>query len=408
MIVEIPVRHGKSVYLSQYLPSWFEGTFPDLKTILTSYEANFARSWGRKARDTLQQAAGWFNIRLRQDAQAASDWLIAGHAGGMTTAGVGGPIGGKGADLLIVDDPIKNAEEAASLTTKDAHWDWWRSTALPRLEPRGCAIIGMARWATDDLVGRVLGGYGEAPEPVVRVRLPALAHTGDEMGRAEGESLWPQRWSVEKLLRQKTTVGPYYWAALYDQNPRKAGQREWPAEWFGPSVWFDEWPLADRGQKVISLDSSKGKGGRTGDYSAFIKAQWYQGVLYVDADMANDRNSSVIADTAVELQAAWNAHVFAVEEEFGGDVLGADIYRRAGERELLMPLVGVTTEGVNKEVRIRRLTPYLSRGTIRFKSDSPGAKLVVQQLEEFPQGEHDDGPDALEMAIRVLIEGGSI
>jgi predicted phage terminase large subunit-like protein len=183
---------------------------------------------------------------------------------------------------------------------------------------------------------------------------------------------------------------------------------EWPPEYFGKHLWFDQWPLPHKGQKVIALDSSKGKGGKTGDYSAFVMVQWHEGVLWVDADMDNARDPGVIADTAVELQARWKPHVFGVEEEFGGDVLGADIYRRARDRNILFPLVGVGTEGVNKVVRIRRLTSFLQNKQIRFKSGSPGAKLLVEQLENFPLGDHDDGPDALEMAIRILTEGGSL
>lgn len=243
----------------------------------------------------------------------------------------------------------------------------------------------------------------------------------------KGRSHWTYRVFGEgtdgaMLFRASTADNPFLPPEFYDRvasqySPLRQRQElegefvtlegaEWPADWFGDAIWFDEWPPHDRGQKVVALDSSKGKGGKSGDYSAFVKAQWCDGVLYVDADLANDRNSSVIADTAVEIQAAWKPHFFGVEEEFGGEVLGADIVRRAAERKITLPLVAVTTEGVNKEVRIRRLTPYLSRSMIRFKANSPGAALLVDQLAEFPQGAHDDGPDALEMAIRVLSECG--
>ena len=407
MVVEIPVRHGKSEYLSRYVPAWFMSSYPHCHTILASYEAGFARTWGRKAREAFKAASEWTGLRLNKEAQAASEWQVGGYDGMMITAGIGGPVGGKTADLLLIDDPIKNAEEADSKATKDKHWDWWQSTGFVRLNPRGCAIVAMARWCPDDLIGRILGGNDGVPnEPVERIHLPAFAHADDEMGRTEGDPLWPERWPTEALERQRTTVGPYYWAALYDQDPRKARQTEWPEEWFGPEIWFDEWPRHDCGQKVVSLDSSKGKSGKKGDYSAFIKAQWHDGVLYVDADMDNRRDSTIIADTAVEIQKQWRPHIFGVEEEFGGDILGTDIIGRAKRRNLMIPLVTISTEGVAKEVRIRRLSPYMEQRMIRFKADSPGAKLLVSQLQEFPQGDHDDGPDALEMAIRLLIESG--
>jgi predicted phage terminase large subunit-like protein len=293
-----------------------------------------------------------------------------------------------------------------SPTVKEKHWDWWRSTAFTRLEPRGCAIIGMARWARDDLAGRVLGGDSDAPEPVIRVHLPALAHAGDEMGRAEGDPLWPEKWPTEKLLAARKMTGPYYWAALYDQEPKQAGRREHPEEWFGPSIWFNEWPDPRQGQHVAALDPSLGVGGKAGDYSAFIRLQWYRGQLWVDADLDNTRSMTTIAATSVELQKAWHPHVFTVEADFAGPLMVDEIGRRATESKVVMNILPMYTGGVPKEVRIRRLSSMLERGMFRFKAGSPGAKLLVQQLQDFPIGDHDDGPDALEMAVRTLTMGG--
>jgi predicted phage terminase large subunit-like protein len=155
---------------------------------------------------------------------------------------------------------------------------------------------------------------------------------------------------------------------------------------------------------VIAVDSSKGVGGNSGDYSAFVKVQLLDGTLYCDADMANDRNTITIADLAVDLAVAWNVHYLGIEQEFGGQALLAMIASSAARRNLLVPVEGITTESCSKRVRIQRLSPYLQQRKLRFKSDSPGAKLLVRQLEEFPLGEHDDGPDALEMAVRLLRE----
>jgi predicted phage terminase large subunit-like protein len=142
LIISMPPRHGKSLLTSQYYPAWYLGTFPDRRVILTSYEADFAASWGRKVRDVITESGqDYFGIRLRADSSAADRWDLADHQGGMTTAGVGGPITGKGADLLICDDPIKNAEEANSPTIRQRHKDWWRSTAYTRLEPGAAAVV---------------------------------------------------------------------------------------------------------------------------------------------------------------------------------------------------------------------------------------------------------------------------
>jgi predicted phage terminase large subunit-like protein len=142
LLITMPPRHGKSYLTSHHFPAWFLGVYPDRRVILTSYEADFAAGWGRKARDVLEVVGpDLFGVAVRHDSKAADRWDIEGHTGGMTTAGVGGPITGKGADLLIIDDPVKNAEEAASPTYRQRAWDWYTSTAYTRLEPGGAVVL---------------------------------------------------------------------------------------------------------------------------------------------------------------------------------------------------------------------------------------------------------------------------
>ncbi len=142
LIISMPPRHGKSSCVSQYFPAWYLGTFPDRRAILASYEADFAASWGRKVRDLLEEhGSEFFGVSLRRDSSSADRWDLADHLGGMNTAGVGGPLTGKGADILIIDDPIKNAQEANSPTIRERHKDWWQSTAYTRLEPGGAALV---------------------------------------------------------------------------------------------------------------------------------------------------------------------------------------------------------------------------------------------------------------------------
>ncbi len=135
VIVSMPPQHGKSELCSKYLPAWYLGTFPDRRVILTSYEADFASGWGRKARDLLEQHGSMFGVKVSKRSKAVNRWDLEGRDGGMTTAGVGGPITGKGAHLLIIDDPIKNDEEARSPMIRQKQWDWWQSTASTRLRP---------------------------------------------------------------------------------------------------------------------------------------------------------------------------------------------------------------------------------------------------------------------------------
>jgi hypothetical protein len=221
IIISEPPRHGKSTHCSHWFPAWFLGRYPQKNVILTSYEADFAASWGRKVRDTLQEhGKREFGVTVRADSSSASRWETT-AGGGMITAGAGGAITGRGAHLLVIDDPVKNAEEAASMTIRDSVWDWYLTTARTRVEPGGFQVIIMTRWHPDDLVGRLLKQMQEDPKAdrFAVVDLPALAEGDDPLGRAPGEPLWPERYDAEELERIKATLGTRAWSSLYQQRP---------------------------------------------------------------------------------------------------------------------------------------------------------------------------------------------
>ncbi|PZR80339.1 MAG: hypothetical protein DLM65_08500 [Candidatus Aeolococcus gillhamiae] len=230
LLVEMPPRHGKSELCSHYTPAWFVGTHPEKRVMLASYEADFAAGWGRKARDVLEQhGSNLFGVEVRADSAAAARWDLRDHAGGMVTAGVAGAITGRGADLLIIDDPVKSVEESESDTYRDRVWEWWRGTALTRLEPGGSVIVIMTRWHEDDLAGRLLSG-GDASWHVLR--LPALAEEGDLLSREPGEALWPARYDADMLARRREEMGTRLFSAEYQQEPVPAGGSIFRREWF--------------------------------------------------------------------------------------------------------------------------------------------------------------------------------
>jgi predicted phage terminase large subunit-like protein len=342
-----------------------------------------------------------FGVRVHRKSGAANRWDLDGREGGMTAAGVGGPITGKGAHLLIVDDPIKNDEEARSATFREKQWQWWQSVATTRLRPGALIVVIQTRWHRDDLTGRILRQAEETGHKWRVVKFPAFAEEHDELGRQAGEALWPDVFTQQRLESIKASHSNYYWSAMYQQNPQAEGSAEWPDSFFGPSIWFNEWP--DRWIcKVVALDPSKGTDSKFGDYSAFAKIMVAGGKVYVDADLAI-RHTSVITDTAVEIQKTFQPDWFGIEVNQFQQLLAEDIELRAQERSIVMPLYTLDNR-VKKEVRIRRLTPLLSQGKIRFKGGSPGARLLVEQLRDFPNSDHDDGPDALEMAVRLAGE----
>jgi predicted phage terminase large subunit-like protein len=221
--------------------------------MLASYEADFAATWGRKTRDTIEQhGKRFFGIEVNPRTSAADNWNVKGHKGGMFTAGVGGALTGKGANLLIVDDPVKNMKDAQSETMRRNQWEWYKSTFRTRLEPDGVILLIGTRWHEDDLIGRVLAEaeVGEdLDDKFIRVRLPAIAEEPDEeypmkdpLGRVAGEVLFPERFPYEKLVPHMSNAN--VWSALYQQRPAPSEGGVFEKD------WFEVVPMVPRGVRI--------------------------------------------------------------------------------------------------------------------------------------------------------------
>ena len=250
LMVFAPPRHGKSEYCSKYLPAWFLSKYPERRVILTSYEADFARTWGRKVRDLIENHRGFLPIQIKRTSSAADRWDLVGHMGGMVTAGAGGPITGKGAHLFVIDDPIKNSEDAYSLAHRDAQWDWWQTTAFTRSEPGGVFLLIQTRWHEDDLSGRLLNEDGDNWEVV---NLPAIAEEDDPLGREKGDPLCAERYPLEGpdgLLNKRSSMTSDKWSALYQQRPQPEGGGR-----FRKST-FKYWTRDDMGYRLREPDGN--------------------------------------------------------------------------------------------------------------------------------------------------------
>lgn len=399
IVCEMPPRHGKTEYF-RWASAWYRGVFPSNRLISTSYEAYFAKQSGRRVRNILEEhGRDYFEIAVQRDNRSASEWSIEGHdEGSMQTAGAGGALTGKGANLLLVDDPIKNAEEARSLRQLDSLWDWWESTAYTRMEPGGIAVVIATRWHELDLSGRLIAGSESGTgERVTRIRLPALAEENDPLGRQPGQALWPMRFPTERLEQMKLGKSAYWWNALYQQRPTQHEGAEWPDEYF-TDILTEHWPQAFD-MAVAYLDPSKGKTDRS-DYSALVFVGLSGGRLWVDANIKRRPVPVMVSDSF------WFCHqrgvaAFGIESNSFQELLAPEIDRVT--RELNVPPLPIllVENTVNKEVRINRLGPYLSRKQIRIRDNESG-RLLLRQMKEHPIGDHDDGPDALEGAIRVM------
>lgn len=219
-VIEMPPRMGKSELVSRRFPSWFMGRDPYRQVIFTTYAQDFADDFGRKTRETIQlpQYQQVFpGVELQKSSKAANRMETT--AGGMVVfVGVGGPVTGRGADLLLLDDPFKNREEAESVAHRDMVWNWFTSTAYTRLMPNGRIVIVLTRWHEDDIVGRIFNPDFVPPEESAkwyRLSLPAII---DE-GGSEERALWPERYPLEVLKSTRAFIGARDWSALYQQKP---------------------------------------------------------------------------------------------------------------------------------------------------------------------------------------------
>jgi len=234
LLVSIPPRHGKSELISFRTPVWALDFNPAFRLILTSYGDELARNWGRRVRNEIVSSPH-MSVKLIEDSKAANRWNTP-QGGGMVTAGIGGPITGFGADLIIVDDPCKNWQDATSRTLRLTEREWFNTTLYTRLEPNATIVVLMARWTEDDLVGWLQEEHADNWEVI---RLPAMAEAGDLLGRQPGEALWPGRFDREALDNIRAAMLPHQWDALYQQAPTG----------YGPGRLYDQF------DPVLHLDS---------------------------------------------------------------------------------------------------------------------------------------------------------
>src|SRR3970040_1511842 len=214
LIVEMPPRHGKTVTVSLLSPTWHLGRNPDQRVMLVSYGATLAFKNSRAARNLIRapRYQALFGHQLSRDSAAVDSWSFeetpdrAGQEGGADALGATGGASGKGAHVLILDDLVKNREEAESKLQRDKVWDGFKDDLETRLEPGGAIIVVMTRWHTDDVVGRLLQEPGWT-----RLRLPAIAEDDDPLGRQPGEALWPARYPIERLLDLPASRTPGSW-----------------------------------------------------------------------------------------------------------------------------------------------------------------------------------------------------
>jgi predicted phage terminase large subunit-like protein len=331
--------------------------------------------------------------------------------------------------LIVVDDP-ENDEHVTSTVQRQRSWSWFNravanagTTAtnvlvLGTALHRDCLVLRLSRTAgwqghvfraierwpqRMDLWQEWQALYQDYADPQHEAKAQAFYEDHQAALTAGAQVLWPEWESLYQLMCLRATIGPASFASEKQGDPINPEQCEWDASYFDyPGFWFEKWPQHLE-IKTLGLDPSKGKDAKSGDYSAFVKlGRDAQGYLYCEADLQFRPTPQVVAD-GVEHVRLFKPEGFAIEINQFQELLVAEFQRLGQESRVHLPIYMLNNQ-TNKQVRIRRLGPYLAQRKLRFKSRSPGTALLIEQLRDFPVGEHDDGPDALEMALRLSIE----
>lgn len=403
----MPPRHGKSETCSRWLPCWFLELFPDRRVIMTSFAASLAEAWGRRVRDTLAEYSSRLRVRVSPTSGAQDEWETT-AGGGMLAAGVGGGITGRGADLLLIDDPHKDREEADSETMRERAWEWWVSTARTRREPGATVVLIQTRWHEDDLAGRLLA-QKEGDEWEL-ISFPAIAEEHDVLGRRPGEALWPERYPVEDLEVTRR-VDSREWSAMYQQRPSPAGGSVFRREHFRYFRESERGYVLDGGgaeARVVPRESCWV--GQTCDTAMVDKttADWTV-VLTFAVTPARDllvldvsRRRLEIPDQLAYLLAQrerWSPVWQGVEDKSSGIGLIQEAARRGSPFRILKA-------DRSKVLRASTAATWFENGMIRFRRDASWLSDFEGELLGFPAGKHDDQVDCLSYAAQEVGRAG--
>lgn len=401
LIINMPPRHTKSEFASYLLPAWFLGKFPGKKIIQTSNTAELAVGFGRKVRnlvDSEQYAKIFPNVNLRSDSKAAGRWAT--NAGGEYFAiGVGGTVTGKGADLLIIDDPHSEQEAALAATSPeifDKVYEWYTSGPRQRLQPGGSIIVVMTRWSKKDLTGKILQSMVDKDgEHWEVINFPAILPSGNP--------LWPEFWSLSELEALRLELPAGKWNAQYQQEPTSEEGAIVKREWW--RLWEPEKP--PKCQFIIqSWDTAFTKSERA-DYSACTT--W--GVFYKDEN-ENDPNVILLdafkkrmefpelKEKAFNHYKEWEPDAFIVEAKASGAPL---IYEL---RAMGIPVQEFTpSRGNDKMVRINSVSDLFASGKV-WAPGTRWADELIEEMAAFPNSDHDDLVDSSTQALIRFRKGG--
>ena len=397
LIINMPPRHTKSEFASFLLPAWMIGKNPKLKIIQTTHTAELAVRFGRKAKTLIdsEEYQKIFQTRLREDSQAAGRWETE-QGGEYFAAGVGGAITGRGADLLIIDDP-HSEQDALNPEALERAYEWYTSGPRQRLQPGGKIVVVMTRWSVKDLTAQLIKSSSETKaDQWELIEFPAIL--------PNEKPVWPEYWKLSELESVKASLSVQKWNAQWMQNPTAEEgsiiKREWWRVWDKPYI-----PPLDH--VIQSYDTAFLKK-ETADYSAITT--W--GVFRLNED---SEPNLILLDAykerlefpelkrkALEQYTYWNPETVIIEAKASGLPLTYEL------RKMGIPVVNFTpSKGNDKHARVNAVAPLFESGQI-WAPDQKFAEEVVEECAAFPYGDNDDLVDSMTQAVMRFRQGGFV
>lgn len=400
LMITMPPRHGKSMLASEFFPAWYLGRNPDHYVVTATYAQELADDFGRKVKNQIEDPAFQLifpGVGLADDSKSAKRFHIEGQTGGYEhslsqrgafyAVGVGGPLTGRGAHLLLIDDPVKNREEAESEIIRKKTKDWYTSTAYTRLMPGGRIIIIQTRWHEDDLSGWLLSEHQHEGWSVLN--LPAI----DEAG----EALWPDQYNVETLERIRLAIGPRDWSALYQQRPSPESGDYFRREWIHSA------------EKLPPPETLKVYGGSDyavtddgGDYTCHV-------VVGIDPDervwlldlWRKQASSEEWVETFCDLVAKWKPIGWAEETGQIKSGVGPWLTKRIIQRRAYVARETFPTRG-DKAIRAQSFRGLIATNGLYIVNDAPFKTDLISEMMSFPVGVNDDQVDALGLVGQLI------
>ncbi len=400
LIINMPPRHTKSEFASYLLPSWMVGREPKLKIIQATHTAELAIRFGRKAKNLIdsEDYGKIFQTRLQEDSKAAGRWETS-QGGEYFAAGVGGAITGRGADLLIIDDP-HSEQDAMSRTALESAYEWYTSGPRQRLQPGGKIVLVMTRWSTKDLTGMLIKNQSEAKADQWHVvEFPAIMDHG-----SRPKPVWPEYWKLDELEKVQATLPVAKWNAQWMQNPTAEEGAILKREWW---MKYTNEEIPELHHVIQSYDTAFLKK-ETADYSAITT--W--GIFYPNEDsgaclilldaIKGRYEFPELRRLALEQYQYWKPESVIVEAKASGLPLTYEL------RKMDIPVINFTpSKGNDKHARVNAVAPLFESGMI-YAPEQKFAEEVIEECAAFPYGDHDDLVDSTTQAIMRFRQGGLI